>query len=89
MAITTMTNAAIILPGKMARDRRPARAGAFVDCGSVVFPDILQILRSGKPTEDTHCFAAMSGQWHDESRASHWIRRKLTTGVVLEAHPPF
>src|ERR1019366_5180090 len=53
MTITAMTSAASILPGKMARDRRPARAGAFVDCGSVLLPDILQILRSVTPTEHT------------------------------------
>jgi hypothetical protein len=70
MAITATANAASVLPGKMARDRRPARAGAFVNGGSVLLPGILQILRSVNPTEDTRCFAAMSGQRHDESRAS-------------------
>src|ERR1039458_416793 len=40
MAITAATNAASALPGKMARDRRPARAGVFMDGGSALLPNI-------------------------------------------------
>src|SRR5665647_800077 len=40
MAITAATNAASALPGKMARDRRPARAGVFMGGGSALLPSI-------------------------------------------------
>ena len=76
MAITATTNAASALPGKMARDRRPARAGVFADGDSALLLSIFLRPRRLLPWRRSRRFRGSSRCVREELNDFVWSLRK-------------